>query len=612
MDEINATLEPMQEITAEIGEVATLSAEMDSVPTGGGTRDYNDLENKPAINGVELVGDLSLADIGAADDTEVVDIRIGADGTAYPTAGDAVRGQVTGLKQDLSEVDSRLSESIVENSTDISEKAWISEKVKEDGILVLSNIKFTNHSLDSNDGTPSIGENPARAVSEFISIPYKCTFNVSTSNLKTGVMAYYDKNKVFLGTTLPIEYSYIRFVVTKKDVIAPISVSEANAATTVTLKYENALKDEISSIKESNGLFIARHFEDTKSNIVIDFHDIKVGLIYKITTWNHHGLNNNNWYPNVYRFKQDGTYESMTAIAERTSYGSVFSIQALEDTAFIRLFANKIEDAETVSLDWSIHEVCGNRTDNIEKKIYDLENKKFDVRLLFNKTTAKIFKKVVCCGDSYTSGHIQLAGGSTDSTNEEFSWVKFMREETGNDWVNCGCSGCNVITWQQHDRGLTKAKSSGKAQAYVIGLMINDVSDTVRHVDLGTIADIGTEAQTYYGGMSKIIRELNAINPTAKIFVNTCPKTGASYTQYNNAVRDIVNSYKDIYPVHCIDLEAVKEYYTNTSLTSDYVNAHYTAIGYEQFAEIYMYVLSDYINNHIADFQNVYKIPYDE
>lgn len=104
MDEINATIEPMQEITAEIGEVATLSAEMDSVPTGGGTRDYNNLENKPAINGVELVGDLSLADIGAADDTEVVDIRIGADGTTYPTAGEAVRGQVTGLKQDLETV----------------------------------------------------------------------------------------------------------------------------------------------------------------------------------------------------------------------------------------------------------------------------------------------------------------------------------------------------------------------------------------------------------------------------------------------------------------------------------------------------------------------------
>lgn len=95
-----------------------------------------------------------------------------------------------------------------------------------------------------------------------------------------------------------------------------------------------------------------------------------------------------------------------------------------------------------------------------------------------------------------------------------------------------------------------------------------------------------------------------------KIFVNTCPKTGDKYTLYNQAVIDIVNAYKDIYPVHCIDLESIKEYYKNLSLETDYVNGHYTAISYEQFAEIYEYVLSDYINNHVSEFQNIHEIDY--
>lgn len=229
------------------------------------------------------------------------------------------------------------------------------------------------------------------------------------------------------------------------------------------------------------------------------------------------------------------------------------------------------------------------------------------------KNTCKIFKRVCCCGDSFTSGHIADASGTARPTNEEYAWPHYMATETGNEWINCGQSGANVLTWQTSSRGLPKAKAAGKVQAYVIGLMINDRSSgTDRYVDLGTVHDIGTNAETYYGGMSKIIRELNAISPEAKIFVLTCPQTGDLYPAYNQAVRDIVEAYEGSYPVHCLDLLAYADRYAAPSLTGDAWYGHYTAIGYEQFAEIFSGILSEYINANIPAFRDVPFIEYDE
>ena len=107
----------------------------------GGTTNYNDLKNKPSINGVEIDGNKTLYDLGiqqkvdeinsnlatekserkaeidverkridniialpegsTTSDAELTDIRVGSDGTTYPSAGESVRGQISELKSDL-------------------------------------------------------------------------------------------------------------------------------------------------------------------------------------------------------------------------------------------------------------------------------------------------------------------------------------------------------------------------------------------------------------------------------------------------------------------------------------------------------------------------------
>ncbi|MCF2543767.1 metallophosphoesterase [Ligilactobacillus ruminis] len=56
----------------------------------------------------------SLKEGSTTGDAELQDIRIGADGKEYPNAGEAVRGQLSELKGDLAQTESRLSESITD------------------------------------------------------------------------------------------------------------------------------------------------------------------------------------------------------------------------------------------------------------------------------------------------------------------------------------------------------------------------------------------------------------------------------------------------------------------------------------------------------------------
>lgn len=230
---------------------------------------------------------------------------------------------------------------------------------------------------------------------------------------------------------------------------------------------------------------------------------------------------------------------------------------------------------------------------------------------LHNRKTANIFKKVVCCGDSYTRGLIYNKDTGVNQDKPEFSWPAFMAQLTGAEYINCGISGANAKTWLSGANGLTKAQNAGKAQAYIVGLQLNDVATgTDRYLALGSLSDIGTTADTYYGCMSRIVRELNAISPKAKIFLQTTPRSGGLYDTYNAAVRDIVAAYDPTYPVHLLDLANRASLYTGASLTGDALNGHFTAAGYEQFAEIMQTVLSDYINEHIDDFQDVAFIDY--
>lgn len=234
---------------------------------------------------------------------------------------------------------------------------------------------------------------------------------------------------------------------------------------------------------------------------------------------------------------------------------------------------------------------------------------------------AKIFRRVGCIGDSYTAGFIKLTSeGLPNNTYPLWSWVHYMKNLTGETWENWGKGGSTAKSWIEGAANLSQVTAEGnKCQAYVIGLMINDQnSGNPYYTPVGVISDIGTDNNTYFAYYYKLIKKCVEVNSSAKIFCNTCPKSGTSFANYNQAVRDIVAYCHDVegLNVYLCDLSSDKymteEFYGNSIFVDDFIQGHYSPICYEFMAECYLKVMSNVIVENLKEFQDVFLIPYDE
>lgn len=234
----------------------------------------------------------------------------------------------------------------------------------------------------------------------------------------------------------------------------------------------------------------------------------------------------------------------------------------------------------------------------------------FIFKKIIPRNLTKIFRRVVCCGDSLTSGHIETDTSQVKS-NPKYCWAYYLGLKNNAEYINCGISGASARTWLKKEDGLGKAYAASTTQAYIVAFGMNDSNSNLSsYTPLGTPADIGQDVDTFYCRYGEVIANLHYISPDAYIFLFLMPDENTTRAPYNEAIEYIGENYGASYNLHVVDLRNYKDYFDMQSIMVDYTHYHWTAVGYKQFAEVIDLAISDYILANIQSFQNLNLIDY--
>lgn len=211
-----------------------------------------------------------------------------------------------------------------------------------------------------------------------------------------------------------------------------------------------------------------------------------------------------------------------------------------------------------------------------------------DVNPCFYKETSgcRVFKKILCIGDSLTKGTFEYRDGGSNLTyitDEQLSYPEYLKNLTGRETTNKGTGGLSTKTWWEahQDDDL-----SGH-DACIIALGRNDYAEGRE-----------TTSEERYEYMGYIINKVRNENPQIKVFVATMLNyyVGTAADAVNDDMRDIANKNS----CYLLDISA---YGKLVRLEDSY--SHLTAVGYEKVANYYFNYISYVMATNPDDFKNI-------
>lgn len=532
---------------------------------------------------------------------ETKDIRTGADGTVYGTAGEAVRKQIGNLTEDL---DGFAYNYIKEKGYVAYETGNVHElgEVENTGFLPIKKgmiVKVKGIAFPSKDGRG---------------------------------LALYDTNKSFIEGYQYNENDVYKFEVKRDGYLNCTIVSDditiianqngiSNAMFYIMQDVNSTLNSKLNNIIIQN-YSTAKQLEivDTQKGYAVKNNGLKenAGWInslkflcepyQKIFTDN---ANSHQNYPWIVLFDENNNVVGSTDLNE--SGGG--EIIAPHNVAYGWMNCYQLISYANTQL--YTEEINENILPEKLKRLTDESNPLSN--LLENGGYTNIFKKISCIGDSLTEGVFEYTeGGEVKYAGkpqglEPYSYPTQLARMTGAAVNNYGVGGATAKSWLETTECSNCFKNENKAQAYIIALGTND-TDYSGNVDTDIdLKNYSNNADTFVGNYAKIIQKCLELQPKAKVFVVTIPKTRTDYHHAWTTGNSQIKSIAEKLGVYVLDVFTYSESHDNPDKYKEhfYTGGHRNAIGYKRTAVEYATYISWLIYNNPNDFKNTHFIEMD-
>ncbi len=238
-------------------------------------------------------------------------------------------------------------------------------------------------------------------------------------------------------------------------------------------------------------------------------------------------------------------------------------------------------------------------------------------RIVNNGGFCGILRKIVCVGDSLSSGEMEgkMDGKKIFHDMYEYSWGQFLARDTGAEVYNCSRGGMTAKAYIEKfadEQGFFDEKYA--AQGYIIALGVNDMARVIEgEMEYGSLDDVHPDApeenpHTFIGSYAAIISRYQRMVPKAKFFLFTMPShhmddaLGQHYDKHQKTMYELAEIFDNCY---VLDFRKHAPDFNAEFKKAFYLAGHMNPMGYRLVALMVESYIDYLIRHNVDDFRQI-------